>query len=88
MKTLLLLLGIYAASIAAVTGAGAQNYPWCALLSKGDGVDQNCGFQSFEQCMATVRGIGGFCMQNNTYNLPSDRHPSMRRSKDRSVGGH
>ena len=24
----------------------------------------NCGFYSFEQCQATVSGIGGFCMRN------------------------
>ncbi len=48
------------------THAKAQNYPWCAQYSKG-GDGQNCGFVSFEQCMETVRGIGGFCIQNNTY---------------------
>jgi hypothetical protein len=41
--------------------AEAQNYPWCTYYSK-DGT--NCGFVSFEQCLADVRGIGGFCQQN------------------------
>jgi hypothetical protein len=49
------------------TRADAQNYPWCAIYSGGMGGSQNCGFVSFEQCMADVRGIGGFCQQNNTY---------------------
>lgn len=59
-------------------GAGtaqAQNYPWCAFYDTGDQAI-NCGFVSREQCMATVSGIGGFCMPNNTYQpLP----PSRRR---------
>jgi hypothetical protein len=60
-------LGIVVASAAASTGAQAQNYPWCAQYS-GDLADAvNCGFISFDQCMATVRGMGGFCMVNNRY---------------------
>jgi hypothetical protein len=46
--------------------AAAQNYPWCAILTVGDAA-YNCGFVSYDQCMATVRGIGGMCMVNNTY---------------------
>jgi hypothetical protein len=38
----------------------------------------NCGFVSFNQCLATVSGIGGFCIQNNTYRPPPGPHPSAR----------
>jgi hypothetical protein len=38
------------------TRAEAQNYPWCAIYSGGMGGSQNCGFVSFEQCMADVIG--------------------------------
>src|SRR5215212_599626 len=38
-------------------GAVAQNYAWCAEAIKGGG--QNCGFVSWEQCMATVSGTAG-----------------------------
>jgi hypothetical protein len=45
--------------------AQAQNYPWCAQYSgRALGGAMNCGFVSFEQCMATVTGIGGFCVRN------------------------
>jgi hypothetical protein len=27
-------------------------------------IGQECLFSNFEQCMATVRGIGGYCIQN------------------------
>jgi hypothetical protein len=36
---------------------------WCANYSSPGG-GSNCGFYSFEQCQATVSGIGGFCMRN------------------------
>ena len=36
---------------------------WCAEY-KGAAGGTNCGFYSFEQCQATVSGIGGFCMRN------------------------
>ncbi len=50
--------------------AQAQNYPWCAIYGGDMGDSQNCGFISFEQCMETVRGIGGFCDRNTQYIPP------------------
>jgi hypothetical protein len=62
MKLLLSVVGILAATSMLGASAQAQNYPWCAQYCGGG---LNCGFVSFEQCMDTVRGIGGFCIQNN-----------------------
>jgi Protein of unknown function (DUF3551) len=60
--------------------AEAQNYPWCAAYSGGDmgGGGMNCGFTTFQQCLDTVRGIGGFCEQNTQYQPPSGSHPSNK----------
>lgn len=59
----------------------ADPYPWCAQYGGGrGGGGRNCGFVSFEQCMATVRGIGGFCEQNLFYTGPAKR-PAMRPAK-------
>jgi hypothetical protein len=33
-------------------------YPWCAQYAR-DG--RNCGFWTYQQCMATVWGTGGYC---------------------------
>src|SRR5262245_102803 len=33
---------------------------WCAQYT-GLGGSENCGFSSFQQCQASVSGIGGFC---------------------------
>jgi Protein of unknown function (DUF3551) len=44
-------------------------YPWCANYDGGKGFGgQNCGFSTWGQCMATVSGIGGFCVPNQFYN--------------------
>jgi hypothetical protein len=63
VRLAILVLGILLGAAAAGSPAQAQNYPWCARYSGGRG-GQNCGFVSFEQCMATVRGIGGYCARN------------------------
>ena len=39
----------------------------------------NCGFSTWNQCMATVSGIGGFCARNQFYNP----RPSSNRSRKR-----
>ncbi|HUI13738.1 MAG TPA: DUF3551 domain-containing protein [Xanthobacteraceae bacterium] len=70
MRRSLLVLGILA-GVAAAAPAQAQNYPWCAQYSGNMGGAMNCGFTSFDQCMATVRGMGGFCVENNTYQPPA-----------------
>jgi hypothetical protein len=77
MKILPLALGAVI-GLAALTGrAEAQNYPWCAVLNTGDAA-YNCGFVSFEQCLATVRGIGGTCMVNTTYAPAATPRPYWR----------
>jgi len=40
---------------------GAVAAPWCAWY---DPYTYNCGYYTFEQCLATVRGNGGFCYKN------------------------
>jgi hypothetical protein len=84
MQIPLFALALLAAAIAFGTGAKAQNYPWCAFYDAGDEAVV-CGFVSFEQCLATVRGIGGFCDRNNLYQaaVPAN-HPAYRARKDYS----
>jgi Protein of unknown function (DUF3551) len=75
MRFLLLTIGLVASSAAMSSSAQAQNYPWCAVLNMGDAA-YNCGFVTVQQCMDSVRGIGGFCTRNNTYRAPE---PNARR---------
>jgi hypothetical protein len=74
MKPWLFALGFSVLTLVLGTTAEAQNYPWCAQYSGRGGGAMNCGFVSFDQCMANVRGIGGFCFQNNTYVPPPGPH--------------
>jgi hypothetical protein len=74
MKALLFALGISIVAAGIGTRAEAENYPWCADYSGGG---TNCGFVTFEQCLATVSGIGGFCNRNTQYvpGAPGDFNP-------------
>jgi hypothetical protein len=40
-----------------------QLAPWCAYLG-GFGGNFDCSYYTFEQCMATARGLGGYCSPN------------------------
>jgi hypothetical protein len=40
-----------------------QAAPWCAYMGGRDG-GYDCGYYTFEQCMATARGLGGSCAPN------------------------
>jgi hypothetical protein len=71
MKTVIFAVGLIIAAGALTNGAQAQNYPWCAVYGGGrGGGGQNCGFSTYEQCMATLSGMGGFCNRNTQY-VPS-----------------
>jgi hypothetical protein len=78
MRFLLFGLALCAGLVGAGRSAEAQNYPWCAYYSAGDDTGgTNCGFTTFQQCLDTVRGIGGFCDRNTQYQPP----PGPRSSK-------
>ncbi len=83
MRLLLLTLGIGVAVTGIGTRAGAQNYPWCAYYGGGDDGGTNCGFTTFQQCLDTVRGMGGFCQPNTQYQPPADPH-SLKKARGRS----
>jgi len=81
----LALLSAVAAAVAATSAwqapASAVEYPWCAQYGGFfGGGGRNCGFVSYQQCMATVSGIGGFCERNSFYRAPTRRY---RRSSER-----
>jgi Protein of unknown function (DUF3551) len=78
MKTAVFMLEMVCATMAIGTPAEAQNYPWCAIYDVGDAA-YNCGFVSREQCIATVRGIGGFCNANTQYVPPTTPAPRARK---------
>ena len=72
-STLIALAAIMAVNAFAQPVEAATEYPWCAQYGRWGGGGRNCGFVSFQQCMATVSGIGGFCERNGFYIGSSSR---------------
>jgi hypothetical protein len=52
----------------ATPAQSAGSYPWCAIYYT---IDSNgtpsCSFDTRQQCMETISGIGGFCVENQYY---------------------
>jgi hypothetical protein len=69
MKFPLFALSFISAAVVSVSAAEAQNYPWCSMVDLGDEI-LNCGFDSLEQCKASLSGGGDRCVENNTYKPP------------------
>jgi hypothetical protein len=54
--------------LTAAPANAAIYYPWCARYSgASSGGGDNCYFSTRQQCMETVRGIGGVCEPNGFY---------------------
>ncbi len=61
-------LATLVAALAALLGDARPSvarpwFPWCAQYADLSGRTE-CLFSNFDQCLATVRGIGGSCVQN------------------------
>jgi hypothetical protein len=84
MKPLLIFVGVSLAVLALATPALGQNYPWCSNFHDGGGT--NCGFSSYEQCMATAQGSGGTCTKNNMYQPSAGSSPARRPARRHRPG--
>lgn len=64
MRMMVLGATVVAALAAGVRPSEARPwYPWCAQYADRSGITE-CAFVTFQQCLATVSGIGGSCVQN------------------------
>ena len=72
-----MILAALATILSLQTGGQAQarEYPWCARY---DWTTTNCGFVSFQQCLATISGIGGRCEQNPRFVATEPRRKRVR----------
>ena len=61
MRLSLFILALLAGIVYIEKPAAAQNSAWCAEYNFGFGGARNCGFATYQQCLATVRGVGGSC---------------------------
>jgi hypothetical protein len=57
----------------------AYSYPICAVYP-GKSDSRSCYYSSYAQCMATMSGIGGYCIDSPYYQpgAPPPRRPSRR----------
>jgi len=67
MRSALLSLVLLSAAVFASAGESraqsAYSYPWCAVYTNRSGA-QACYYASYAQCIATMRGIGGYCIRS------------------------
>jgi uncharacterized protein DUF3551 len=61
MRTLAALAVIATSAFTHAAAAQGKYYPWCARY---DPYSIVCGFDTRQQCQATVSGVGGYCQQN------------------------
>jgi len=71
-----------AAALAPRPATAAYNLPWCAQYQDAS-VIFSCAFYTREQCMATVSGVGGFCMLNPRLRRSTAAYDEPRRTKRR-----
>jgi Protein of unknown function (DUF3551) len=57
------------------------SYPWCLRFGGG----ASCYFTSKEQCMTTLFGEGGYCVQNPHFGRTAMASPSPPRRQVRNV---
>jgi hypothetical protein len=63
MRKILLAATLVVAGVAG-TGPGlARDYPWCARMPV-NGSNPECNFDTYAQCLATISGISGTCIEN------------------------
>jgi hypothetical protein len=82
MKTVWFVVPLLVTTFGFAACANAEiYYPWCAYYGGGgQGGGTNCGWSTYEQCMVTIRGIGGFCARNPFYTPPPQK-PSRHQYK-------
>jgi hypothetical protein len=72
MTKLVFTLVVLAIGASAVPARAEVQYPWCAEYRRYVG-GTNCGFVTYQQCLATISGIGGYCYRNPAYPPPRQR---------------
>jgi Protein of unknown function (DUF3551) len=73
--TMLFIAGLFAENTAA-SAQSAGSYPFCAIYYRMDaGGTPSCYFDSREQCMTTISGVGGFCIENQYYHRVAVQPP-------------
>jgi hypothetical protein len=62
--------------------AAYYNLPWCAQYADSS-YARTCAFVTYQACLATLGGIGGYCFSNPSAPPPLPPEPAYRRPKPR-----
>jgi hypothetical protein len=62
-----LVVGTLAAVLAPAAAQSPTSYPWCSRNAKMDSGSMTCYYTSYQQCMKTISGLGGFCFESPYY---------------------
>jgi tetratricopeptide (TPR) repeat protein len=81
MRILALCSLVIAVAFGLAMPAAAKGPPWCAAYRNGG---TNCGFYTYEQCLAALSGIGGFCNRNYIDGEP-DKPAARKERKEREA---
>jgi hypothetical protein len=74
METFMRLIPLAASAVlaalafSATPAAAAPVYPWCSRNAATAG---DCSFQTFQQCLDYLNGVGGGCTDNPSYTGPA-----------------
>ena len=84
MKVTCTLLAVVAGTIVLLADtAHAQVPAWCALL---DGDQQQCSYFTQQECLETVSGVGGVCIQNPAAGSQQSAQPQQYPSSENAQG--
>jgi Protein of unknown function (DUF3551) len=81
---ILSLFVIAAALLVEIQAASAQSptsYPWCAQYPSGQVGATSCYYTSYQQCMTTLSGIGGYCFESPYYHSALAKTKVQRRGR-------
>ena len=51
------------ATVLLISTAAVHAAPWCAWFT-GNDYSYDCSYYTLPQCVATIRGVGGYCARN------------------------
>jgi hypothetical protein len=79
MRSFICVFAVLTAALAGTSRSEARAwYPWCATYADTSGITE-CGFSTFQQCLATISGIGGSCGSNPFPPPGADRRTRHKR---------
>jgi hypothetical protein len=79
-KIAIALIAVAAASAASIDTGNAQSRRWCSQGHIGGGFPY-CGYDTLQQCLATVSGLGKTCTEN-WRDYPQDRKKQQRQQRN------